>query len=204
MLKYYNVLVLCTLISTVQPSRSKSPRLLVLERRRRSLIARHSGSYDGNYTLGSRHTPQSPACKALHVPFDLYQAILLCIYPPNRSGATFFPYRTIYSKISSPRRGKRRGEGALMVDVAGGLGHDLVSFNQRFPDAVTGTAAKLLQQDQKHVIEEVERKGGLGEEIRCEVYDFFNPHLYKVCNTAKHSTPVAAPFVHLHVSTQKA
>ena len=62
-----------------------------------------------------------------------------------------------------------------MVDVAGGLGHDLVSFKQRFPDTVTRIAAKLLQQDQKRVIEEVERKGGLGEEIRCEVYDFFNP-----------------------------
>ena len=62
-----------------------------------------------------------------------------------------------------------------MVDVAGGLGHDLVSFKQRFPNPVTGSAAKLLLQDQKHVIDEVERKGGLGEEIRCEVYDFFKP-----------------------------
>ena len=108
MLKYCNVLVLCILISTVQPSRSKSPGLLVLERRRRSLIVRHSGSYDGNYTLGSRHLPQSPACKALHVPFDLYHAILLCVYPPNRSGA----YRTIYSTVSSPRTGNRLGEGS--------------------------------------------------------------------------------------------
>lgn len=33
----------------------------------------------------------------------------------------------------------------------------------------------MLLQDQKHVIDEVERKGGLGEEIRCEVYDFFKP-----------------------------
>lgn len=51
----------------------------------------------------------------------------------------------------------------LMVDVAGGLGHDLVSFKQRFPDIVTRTAAKVLLQDQKHVIEEVERNGALGE-----------------------------------------
>ena len=163
MLKYCNVLVLCILISTVQPSRSKSPGLLVLERRRRSLIARHFGSYDGNYILGSRH-----------VPFDLYHAILLCIYPPIRSEAIGLPYRTIHSKTSSPRMGKRRGTGALMIDVAGGLGHDLVSFKQRFPDTVTRTAAKLPLQDQKLVIEEVERKGGLGEEVRCEVYDFFN------------------------------
>ena len=61
-----------------------------------------------------------------------------------------------------------------MVDVAGGLGHDLVSF-KRFPDPVMGTTAKFLLQDPKHVIEEVDRRRSLGEEIRCDVYDFFEP-----------------------------
>ena len=74
-----------------------------------------------------------------------------------------------------PHNGERAGQGVLMVDVAGGLGHDLVSFKKRFPDIVTGTAAILLLQDQAHVIEEVERKGGLGEGIGCKVYDFFEP-----------------------------
>ena len=62
-----------------------------------------------------------------------------------------------------------------MVDVAGGLGHDLLSFKQRFPDTVTGSASILLLQEQAHVIEEVERKGGLGEGLECKVYDFFKP-----------------------------
>ena len=87
----------------------------------------------------------------------------------------WFPVEDRLLKGFRPQEGDQAGEGVLMVDVAGGLGHDLVSFKRRFPDAVTGTAAKLLLQDQKHVIEEVERNGGLGEGIRCEVYDIFKP-----------------------------
>ena len=74
-----------------------------------------------------------------------------------------------------PQEGEQAGQGVLMVDVAGGLGHDRVSFKQRFPDTVTGTAAILLLQDQKHVIEEVKRNGALAEAIKCEVYDLFKP-----------------------------
>lgn len=62
-----------------------------------------------------------------------------------------------------------------MADVARRLGHGFVSIKQRFPDTATGTAARLLLQDQEHVIEEVELNGALGEGIKCEVYDFFKP-----------------------------
>lgn len=87
----------------------------------------------------------------------------------------WFPVQDRLLKELQQQEGNEGAHGILMVDVGGGLGHDLVSFKQRFPDAVIGTDAKLLLQDQKHVIEEVERSGGLGEGIRCEVYDFFKP-----------------------------
>ena len=73
------------------------------------------------------------------------------------------------------------GGGALMVAMAGDLGHDVVSFKQRLPDTMTRTAPKWQLQDQAHIVEEVERKGGglRGEGKRCEVYEPFKPSLCK-------------------------
>ena len=42
------IFILYILISTAEPSRTKLPGILALVRRRRSLIARHSGSYGGS------------------------------------------------------------------------------------------------------------------------------------------------------------
>ena len=115
----------------------------------------------------------------------------------------WFPVQERLLKGFQPQEGEQAGQGILMVDVAGGLGHDLVSFEQRFPDTVTGTAARLLLQDQKHVIEEVERKGGLGEGIRCEVYDFFKPQPIRGASPLRPTHSSQLQSFHLHASTQK-
>lgn len=58
-----------------------------------------------------------------------------------------YPMEDHLLKESRLQEVEQADQRVLMVDVAGGLGHDLVSFKQRFPDIVTRTAAKLLLQD---------------------------------------------------------
>lgn len=53
---------------------------------------------------------------------------------------------------------------ALIVDVGGGKGHDLIQFKERFP------RNRLVLQDLRGVVDGVE---GLGEGIEMVGYDFF-------------------------------
>ncbi|KAM7214017.1 S-adenosyl-L-methionine-dependent methyltransferase [Rhypophila decipiens] len=58
--------------------------------------------------------------------------------------------------------GFKDGEGeALLVDIGGGLGHDIEAFTSRFPDA----KGRLVLQDLEHVIEQ-------GFRVERTVYDF--------------------------------
>ncbi len=88
----------------------------------------------------------------------------------------WFPVRERLLNESRNNESGVNRDGVLMVDVAGGLGHDLVNFKQHFPEVVrTGEVAQLVLQDQPHVIKKIEKEEGLGAGIRCETYDFFKP-----------------------------
>lgn len=60
----------------------------------------------------------------------------------------------------------------LLVDVGGGLGHDIAAFHAKFP-ALPG---KLILQDLPAVIENIKR---LTQEIKRMKYDFSTPRLVK-------------------------
>ena len=60
----------------------------------------------------------------------------------------------------------------LIVDVGGGLGHDIVAFKEKFP----GLPGKLIVQDLPVVIDEIK---GLPSGIEATAYDFFKPQPVK-------------------------
>ncbi|KAK4207014.1 S-adenosyl-L-methionine-dependent methyltransferase [Rhypophila decipiens] len=61
----------------------------------------------------------------------------------------------------------REGE-ALLVDIGGGLGHDIEAFASRFPDA----KGRLVLQDLEHVIEQGLQTKVEGSRVERTVYDF--------------------------------
>ena len=63
-------------------------------------------------------------------------------------------------------------EGVLLIDIAGGRGHDIQGFVRRFPDA----SGKLVLQDLPAVIDEIT---DLDERILQMKYDFFTPQPIK-------------------------
>lgn len=67
---------------------------------------------------------------------------------------------------SSTSGGGGDGKGsALLVDIGGGLGHDIEAFSQKFPRA----NGRLVLQDLEHVIGQVERKD---DSIERTIYNF--------------------------------
>ena len=58
-----------------------------------------------------------------------------------------------------------------MVDVGGGLGHEIAGLHSKFPDL----PGKLVLQDQPSVIDEATRKGELPGAVRAAAHDFFAP-----------------------------
>ena len=92
----------------------------------------------------------------------------------------WFPVQERLLKLELPQTGKVTSRMTLLVDVAGGLGHDLTKFQKKYSKAIDEMQVKeLLLQDQPHVIEEIQQKGGLGEGVKYEVYDFFEPQPVK-------------------------
>lgn len=63
---------------------------------------------------------------------------------------------------------QRNNDEVLLVDIAGGRGHDLEAFRKRFPDAF----GKLILEDLPAAIDEIE---DLDESILRMKYDFFTP-----------------------------
>ncbi|KAL8829948.1 MAG: hypothetical protein Q9191_001720 [Dirinaria sp. TL-2023a] len=63
---------------------------------------------------------------------------------------------------------QRINDEVLLVDIAGGRGHDLEAFRKRFPDAF----GKLILEDLPAAIDEIEH---LDESILRMKYDFFTP-----------------------------
>lgn len=63
-------------------------------------------------------------------------------------------------------------QGVLLIDIAGGRGHDVQAFVRRFPDA----SGKLVLQDVPAVIDEIT---DLDEGIVQMKYDFFTPQPIK-------------------------
>ncbi|KAF5874092.1 putative sterigmatocystin 8-o-methyltransferase protein [Botrytis fragariae] len=67
--------------------------------------------------------------------------------------------------------GVEGADNALLVDVGGGKGHDVMAFKEKFGGRENGVG-RLVLQDQPHVLEEI-GKGELGEGIEKCGYDFF-------------------------------
>lgn len=68
--------------------------------------------------------------------------------------------------------GERTDGRTLLVDIAGGRGHDLMEFRQRFPDA----HGDLVLEDLPAVIEDIQI---LDEDIKRVKHDFFQPQPVK-------------------------
>ena len=64
-----------------------------------------------------------------------------------------------------------KSDRALLVDVGGGLGHDLRKFADKFPRA----EGRLILQDQPDVIKQVSQT----DTMECMVHDFFTPQPVK-------------------------
>ncbi|TGO29904.1 hypothetical protein BPAE_0010g00660 [Botrytis paeoniae] len=67
--------------------------------------------------------------------------------------------------------GVEGADNALLVDVGGGKGHDVMAFEKKFGGREKGVG-RLVLQDQPHVLEEI-GEGELGEGIEKCGYDFF-------------------------------
>ena len=65
---------------------------------------------------------------------------------------------------------KQNSDTVVLVDVAGGRGHDLEAFRKRFPQG----KGKLVLEDLPAVIDDVKN---INEEIVLQKYDFFQPQL---------------------------
>ncbi|KAI9841708.1 MAG: hypothetical protein M1837_000440 [Sclerophora amabilis] len=84
----------------------------------------------------------------------------------RRTRTTWLDFFPIEEKIL--RGAKDDRDGVLMVDVAGGKGHDLEAFRAKAPDA----PGRLILQDLPDVIEQA---GELKNGIEKMAYDFFTP-----------------------------
>ena len=73
-------------------------------------------------------------------------------------------------------------EAVLLVDVAGGRGHDIALFKNKFPQA----PGRLVLQDLPRVIDDVEN---LHEGIERCSHDFFTPQPIKGQSTKPNPTP---------------
>ena len=70
------------------------------------------------------------------------------------------------------RFGSTSPDAPLLVDIGGGLGHDLAAFHARFPSL----PGKLILQDQPSVINDIKE---LDSSITRSIYDFFTPQPVK-------------------------
>lgn len=73
----------------------------------------------------------------------------------------FFPVMEKFQQADS--------QSPLLVDIGGGLGHDISAFRARYPDL----PGRLILQDLPVVIDQITE---LGPEIDTMKYDFFTPH----------------------------
>ncbi|KAH8691903.1 putative hydroxyindole O-methyltransferase [Talaromyces proteolyticus] len=80
---------------------------------------------------------------------------------PSWMDADFFP---VHSVLTAGAR--RDADSVFLVDVGGGLGHDLMEFSQKHPS----TPGRLILQDKRDVIAQIQ--GGLGE-IEAMAHNFF-------------------------------
>ena len=69
------------------------------------------------------------------------------------------------------RNAKVDANAVLMIDIAGGRGHYLTAFKQRFP-----IKGRLILQEMPDIIEDTK---GLDSSIECMEYDMFEPQPIK-------------------------
>lgn len=85
----------------------------------------------------------------------------------RRPGLQWFEYFPVETKL-----GVESSSAPLLVDVAGGLGHDLIAFKQKFPNM----PGKFVLQDLSMVIENAK---DLPQGIEAMSHDFFAPQPVK-------------------------
>jgi hypothetical protein len=76
----------------------------------------------------------------------------------------FFPTESRFSSTAP--------DSPLLVDIGGGLGHDIAAFHKRFPDL----PGRLILQDLEPVISNI---ADLDPKIERQVHNFFNPQPVK-------------------------
>lgn len=64
-------------------------------------------------------------------------------------------------------------DATLLIDIAGGEGHDIAAFHSRYPDA----PGRLVLQDLPPVIDSIQE--GLDPKVERQKYDFFSPQPIK-------------------------
>jgi O-methyltransferase domain len=80
-------------------------------------------------------------------------------------------YYPVLERLSPPT--SSNSDSVLLVDVGGGLGHDLLEFGQKFPDM----PGKLILQDQPAVLSTI--SSPLPPRITATAHDFFTPQPVK-------------------------
>ena len=88
-----------------------------------------------------------------------------------RQGKSSWCDKDFYPVIERISR-KARSEDPLLVDVGGGLGHDLLELRTKHPE-LTG---RLILQDRPSVLQQVESPAG---DIELVDHDFFTPQPIK-------------------------
>jgi hypothetical protein len=82
-------------------------------------------------------------------------------------GEEWFEYYPIEEKLQVP------ADGPLIIDIGGGVGHDLIAFKKKFPQL----PGKLVLEDLPQVVDKV--KDTLPDGIEAKSYDMFQPQPIK-------------------------
>ena len=78
----------------------------------------------------------------------------------------FYPVPERLAGSSTPEE-----EAVLLVDVGGGLGHDLAEFKAKHPDTNPSVRGRLVLQDKPDVISQIAPETAIGLEL--SAHDFF-------------------------------
>ena len=96
-----------------------------------------------------------------------FNTLMTGIRGARPSWVHWFPVK---EQILSGFSGKK--EDVLLVDVAGGRGHDVTAFKKKFPDV----PGHVVLEDLPQVIADID---SLDQTIKCIEYDFFTPQPIK-------------------------
>ncbi|KAI9816306.1 MAG: hypothetical protein M1827_001908 [Pycnora praestabilis] len=93
------------------------------------------------------------------------------IFMGLRGAQPWFEWYPVEQQVSDNLK-KEDQETVLLIDIAGGNGHDVQAFKNRFPSF----PGRLMVQERDAVIDEIEEKGGGIEYVK---HDMFNPQPIK-------------------------